>query len=74
MIPASSLVRGSGEADEATLEMLRLRAKCLSSQAVAARFWMTDVALRVRTNEVRTADLAHPDPTATPAQIAGCYW
>lgn len=75
MIPAQAIApRGSRQSDEATLEMIARRTRGESLAQVGRALGLSAGFVAIRTNEVLAADLAHPDPSARPAQIRRAYW
>lgn len=60
--------------DERALEMLARRARGESAAQIGRAMGRAQQLVARTTNAIRTADLAHPDPGATPEQIASAYW
>jgi DNA-binding IclR family transcriptional regulator len=60
--------------DERVLVMIARRAAGVDVRRIAAAFGMTRQSVYAATQKVLAADLAHPDPGATRARIAGAYW
>ena len=66
--------RSRREQDERALQMVRLRAAGRSTTEVGRVLGIPQTSACAITNAVKKADLAHPDPTATPVTIAGAHW
>ncbi len=61
-------------ADERLLEWCAARAAGMSCPRIARRHGLSGNAVNHATGAVRAADLATPDPGATPDEIGRAYW
>jgi hypothetical protein len=60
--------------DEMLLEMIHQRCFGNTTARIGLALGVDQREVSRRTNEVRAADLEHPDPRHAPDDIAGAYW